>query len=166
MSAARPGGARARWLLLCLAVAACPAAAQAIMEPGAWELHTVMTAQDPEDGKPVTLGETTRRNCLTREFLARDLYLSPASDEQKMRERGAKCTVSEVKRSDFSASWRMACELADGSRLDMAIRNTVSRHELLSELKQLVSREGRDIPMQIVAKARFVGACGVEGAGK
>lgn len=166
MRAVRQARQRARWLALWLALATLPAAGQAVMQPGAWELHTVMTAQDPEDGKPVKLGETTRKNCLTKEFLARDLYLSPASDEQKMRERGAKCTVSEVKRSDFSASWRMACELADGSRLDMAIRNTVSRHELHSELKQLVTREGRDIPMQIVAKARFVGACGDDGGRK
>lgn len=129
------------------------------MEPGGWEMHTVITAQDPADGKPVKLGETTLKNCLTREFLARDVYLTPANDERKMRERGTKCTISDVKRSDTSASWRMICELADGSRMDMSIRNTVSRQELQSALKQVVIREGRDIPIQVMAKARFIGPC-------
>lgn len=142
-----------------LATAAFAAVAQPAMEPGAWELQTVMTAQDPEDGSPVKLGETTLKNCLTKEYLARNLYLAPDNDEEKMRQRGAKCTVSGVKRGEASASWRMICELADGSRMDMTIRNTVSRHELVSELKQLISREGRDIPIQVVARARFIGEC-------
>jgi len=142
-----------------LAAASFAAVAQPVMEPGAWELQTVMTAQDPEDGSPVKLGETTLKNCLTKEYLARNLYLTPENDEEKMRQRGAKCTVSDAKRGEASASWRMICELADGSRMDMTIRNTVSRHELVSELKQLVSREGRDIPIQVVARARFIGEC-------
>ena len=142
-----------------LAAAPFAAVAQPAMEPGAWELQTVMTAQDPEDGSPVKLGETTLKNCLTKEYLARNLYLTPENDEEKMRQRGAKCTVSDVKRGEVSASWRMICELADGSRMDMTIRNTVSRHELVSELKQVVSREGRDIPIQVVARARFMGEC-------
>ena len=150
-----------RGIACAAALAAAPfvAVAQPAMEPGAWELQTVMTAQDPEDGSPVKLGETTLKNCLTKEYLARNLYLTPENDEEKMRQRGAKCTVSDVKRGEVSASWRMICELADGSRMDMTIRNTVSRHELVSELKQVVSREGRDIPIQVVARARFMGEC-------
>ena len=35
-----------------LAAASFAAVAQPVMEPGAWELQTVMTAQDPEDGSP------------------------------------------------------------------------------------------------------------------
>ena len=153
MNATRTG------LALALALASTLAAAQAVMEPGAWELQTVITAQDPEDGKPVKLGETTLKNCLTKEYLARDLYLTPANDEQKMRQRGAKCAVSDVKRGESSASWRMSCDLADGGRMEMTIRNSVSRHELLSELKQVLTSEGRDIPIQVVAKARFIGDC-------
>lgn len=144
---------------MALAAASFAAAAQPAMEPGAWELHTVMSAQDPEDGKPVKLGENTLKSCLTREYLARNLYLTPENDEQKMRQRGAKCAVSDVKRGEASASWRMICELPDGGRMDMTIRNTVSRHELVSELKQLVTREGRDIPIQVLARARFIGEC-------
>jgi len=142
-----------------LAAALPPAVAQVVMEPGGWEMRTVMTAQDPADGSPVKLGETTIKSCLSREYLSRDLYLTPANDERKMRERGAKCAVSDVKRSESSASWRMICELADGSRMDMSIRNTVSKHELQSELKQLFTREGRDIPIQVLATARHIGPC-------
>ncbi len=136
-----------------------PAFAQVVMEPGGWEMHTVMTAKDPEDGSPVKLGETTIKSCLSREYLSRDLYLTPANDERKMRERGAKCAVSDVKRSEASASWRMICEMPDGSRMDMSIRNTVSKHELQSELRQLLTREGRDFPIQVLAKARHIGPC-------
>ncbi|MGY6274908.1 DUF3617 domain-containing protein [Methylomonas sp. MgM2] len=133
--------------------------AQAVMEPGGWEVQAKITAQDPTTGVTKTLNDSTMRQCLSEAFLKKDPYLTPGIDNEKMRQKGAKCSLSDQVRNKDSASWRMICEFADGSKADMSINNSVSRHEFSSEIKQLIVKGDRTVPIQIAIKSRFIGEC-------
>ena len=63
------------------------------------------------------------KQCLTAAFLDKDPYLTPGIDKEKMSQRGAACSLADEKRTESSASWKMACKLADRSLIDMTINN-------------------------------------------
>lgn len=133
--------------------------AQAIMGYGAWEMRTKVIAGDSANGEATTVSESTTKSCLLKSFLERDPYLTPQVDEEKMRRKGATCTISEAMRDGNEASWRAICQLADGSRVDMTVKNSVARHRLSSVITQLVHQDGRTTRMQIITDGRRFGEC-------
>lgn len=133
--------------------------AQSVMQPGAWEMYAKISAHDPATGETKTLSESTMKQCLTAAFLDKDPYLTPGIDKEKMSQRGAACSLADEKRTESSASWKMACKLADGSLIDMTINNVVSKHSLRSDIRQVIDKGGKTAQMQIAMNSKFVGEC-------
>lgn len=136
-----------------------PASAQSVMQPGGWKLAMKLSAQNPETGKFNTINESASTMCLSKEFLANDPYLTPGVDKKKMEQKKAKCTISDEKRSETAASWRMVCQTADGNTVDMKIKNSASRDKLTSDIEQAVKKEGQTGLIRIGVNGSFVGEC-------
>lgn len=147
--------------LLLATLTALPAAAIAapLMQEGGWEMKLAISARETAAGPYKQMSENTTRLCLSKEFLAKDPYLTPGIDRDKMEKKGAKCTVSDPKRTDTTASWKMSCTLPDGNSADMFINNTVSAKTLRSNIDQVIQKDGQALQMKISLKARHVGAC-------
>lgn len=152
----RIAGALAAAALLLSPVAA---PAQAIMQPGGWKMEMKISARNPSTGESKALNESVSRMCLTREFLARDPYLTPGLDREKMERRNAKCSISDQVRVGNSASWRMACQTADGSAVEMSIRNTATSSKLTSEIQQTVRKGAETFHVRMLMDASHLGAC-------
>ena len=133
--------------------------AQSVMQPGGWEMHAKISAQDPATGERKTLTESTMKHCLSAAFLDKDPYLTPGIDKERMTQRGATCSLADEKRDASTASWKMACKLADGTLIDMTINNSVSKETLQSDIRQVVDKGGKKVQMQIAMNSKFVGAC-------
>ena len=146
-------------LWLAALTAATPALAQTVMKPGGWEMTTGITRELP--GQPAeSLGRHTLKICLTPEFLAADPYLRPNLDDQRMAARQAKCTSEDLQRDGDSASWVMACELADGSRLRARLRNSATADRLTTLMVQDVERGGGGKGrVTISGEGRYIGEC-------
>lgn len=150
---------RQRLLLATLAALPAGAIASPLMQAGGWEMKLVITARDTATGPYKQMSENTTRVCLSKEFLAKDPYLTPGIDRDKMEKKGAKCSISDPKRTDSTASWKMSCSLPDGNSADMFINNTVSAKTLRSNIDQVIQKDGQALQMKIGLKANHVGAC-------
>jgi hypothetical protein len=142
-----------------LAFCVFAANAQSIMEPGGWEMKVKVTAREPASGETKTIAESAMKQCVSKAFLDKDSYLTPGIDKAKMMQKGATCSLSDEMRSGNTASWRMVCDLADGTNVDMTIKNTASKHEFSSDMKQMVTKDGKSVPMQIAMNGKFLGKC-------
>ena len=133
--------------------------AQKVMTPGGWEMTSSISRE--LEGKPVEqMGRHTLKICLTREFLAAEPYLSPGLDDERMAARQAKCTSEDLQRDGDSASWVMACELADGSRLRARLRNSATADRLTTLMVQDVERGGGGKGrVTISGEGRYIGEC-------
>lgn len=109
---------------------------------------------------PEEMGKHTMTSCLKPEFLARDPYLDPKPDADKMAARQAKCSISDYERQGHQARWRMQCETADGSELDARIDNSASAKTLNMLMTQDVKRAGGGQGrVAIRMQGRHVGPC-------
>ncbi|WP_374496258.1 DUF3617 domain-containing protein [Zoogloea sp.] len=129
------------------------------VQPGGWEMKAIVTARETPSSPPKTLTESTTRVCLTKDFLAKDPYLTPGIDRDKMEKKGAKCSISDPKRAVGSASWKMNCVMADGNSVDMQINNTVAQRKMKSEVQQIVRKGGQDLEMKIIINSTHIGEC-------
>jgi hypothetical protein len=87
-------------------------------------------------------------------------YLTPGIDKDKLTQQGATCSLADEKRTESSASWKMVCKLADGTLIDMTINNSVSKHSLRSDVKQVIDKgNGKPVQMQIAMSSKFIGEC-------
>jgi Protein of unknown function (DUF3617) len=129
------------------------------MEPGAWQMHMASVAKDPTTGESTTGPETTMKVCLSEEFLAKDPYLTPNLDKERMEKKRAKCTTSDHKREGNSASWKISCTMADGSEVSMTVNNVAERHKLTSKLDQTIQKDGRASLASMSMEMSFLGEC-------
>ncbi len=150
---------RQRLLLATLAALPAGAIASPLMQAGGWEMKLAISARETAASPYKPMSENTTRVCLSKEFLAKDPYLTPGIDRDKMEKKGAKCTISDTKRTDSTASWKMSCTLPDGNSADMFINNTVSAKTLRSNIDQVIQKDGQALQMKIGLKANHVGAC-------
>jgi hypothetical protein len=146
------------FLVFC-AVTAGIAFAQATMTPGAWEMKSTVTSKNPQTGEPMKLGETTNTACLTAEFLAKEPYTTASIDQEKAKEKGATCSTSDFVREGNTASWKVSCVMADGSRTEMAVKNVVDVKNLTTEMDSTVTQgtQASSVHMSIVGS--YVGEC-------
>lgn len=135
------------------------AGARSVMQPGGWEMHAKITAQDPATGETKTINESTMRQCLTAAFLENDPFLTPGIDKEKMVKKGASCSLADEQRNENSASWTMACKLADGALINMSIKNSASKNVLRSDIRQVVDKSGKKVLMQILMDSKHIGKC-------
>ena len=146
-------------LPLLLAAACLPAAAQKVMQPGAWEITTTLTRELPKQPAE-SMGTHTLTMCLDSDFLAREPYFDATLDAQKMAARQAQCSTADYQRQGHTASWHMRCQTADGSLLHARIRNTASATALQLNMEQDVVRPGGGTGrITISAQGRHAGAC-------
>ena len=146
-------------LPLLLAAACLPAAAQKVMQPGAWEITTTLTRELPKQPTE-SMGTHTITMCLDSEFLAREPYFDATLDAQKMAARQAQCSTADYQRQNHAANWLMRCQMADGSLLHARIRNTASATALQLNMEQDVVRPGGGTGrITISAQGRYAGAC-------
>ena len=136
-----------------------PVGAQSVMQPGGWQMQIKVTAQNPTTGESKNMSESTSKMCLSKEFLANDPYLNPSIDKGKMEQKKAKCTISDEQRKGNTASWKMTCLTADGSTVVMSIKNTASLQKLVSDIQQVVKKEGETVLVKIVMNSSFIGEC-------
>ena len=80
---------RQRLLLATLAVLPAGAIASPLMHDGGWEMKLAISAREAATGPFKTMSENTTRVCLSKEFLAKDPYLTPGIDRDKMEKKGA-----------------------------------------------------------------------------
>lgn len=148
-------------VLACLAACALatPAVAQKMMTPGAWEMTTSITRELP--GQPTEqMGRHTMKICLTREFLASDPYFSPNLDDQRMAAQQIKCTSDKLQREGDAASWTMACEMRDGTRLNARLRNSATADTVTLNTVQDVERAGGGKGrITMAGEGRYIGEC-------
>lgn len=148
-----------RLMLAALATLPLAATASPLMQPGGWEMKLTLTARETATGPFKTVSENSSRICLSKEFLARDPYLTPGIDREKMEKKGAKCSIADPKRTERTASWKMSCSLPDGNSADMFINNTVSARSLSSQIDQVIQKDGQAMQMKINLKASHIGVC-------
>ena len=148
-----------RVILAAFAALSSGAMADAPVQPDGWEMKAVITARENPSSPPKTLTESTTRVCLTKDFLAKDPYLTPGIDQDKMEKKGAKCSISDPRRAANSASWKMNCVMADGNSVDMQISNTVAPRKMKSEVQQTVRKGGQDLEMKIIINSTHIGEC-------
>jgi hypothetical protein len=129
------------------------------MEPGAWQMHMTSVAKDPKTGESTTGPEASIKMCLSEEFLAKDPYLTPNLDKEKMEKKRAKCTTSDHKREGNSASWKISCTMADGSQVSMTVNNVAARHKLTSQLEQTIEKGGQTTLASMSMEMSFIGEC-------
>ena len=146
-------------LPLLLAIICPPAAAQKVMQPGAWEITTSLTRELPNQAAEA-MGAHTVTMCLGSDFLAREPYFDATLDARKMTARQAQCSTANYQRQDNTASWHMRCTTADGSLLHARIRNTASATALQLRMEQDVVRPGGGTGrITISTQGRYAGAC-------
>ena len=146
-------------LPLLLAIIYPPAAAQKVMQPGAWEITTSLTRELPNQAAEA-MGAHTVTMCLGSDFLAREPYFDATLDARKMAARQAQCSTANYQRQDNTASWHMRCTTADGSLLHARIRNTASATALQLRMEQDVVRPGGGTGhITISTQGRYAGAC-------
>ncbi len=133
--------------------------AQSVMQPGAWLMKIKVSAQNPATGESRTVNESTSKMCLSKEFLSKDPYLTPGVDKEKMERKNAKCTISDQKRTENSASWKMSCLTADRSTVDMSIKNTASPQKLTSDIQQAIKKGEETGFIRITVNSSFIGKC-------
>lgn len=149
-----------RVLMLPLMLATLPAlAGPTTVQPGGWKVKTVVTARETPASPPRTVSESTTQICLSPAFLARDPYLTPGLDRDKMEKQGAHCSISDATRSETSAAWKMTCTLADGNAVEMWINNTVAARHVRSEVQQSVRKGNQDLQIRITMDSVYAGAC-------
>lgn len=148
-----------RAVVLPLLLATLPAAASPTIQPGGWKVKTVVTARETPASPPRTVSEMTTQLCLTPAFLARDPYLTPGIDRDKMEKQGARCSISDATRSEASASWKMSCTMADGNSVEMQVSNTVASRRLRSEVQQFVHKGSQEVQIRITMDSVYAGAC-------
>ncbi|MFO1352379.1 MAG: DUF3617 family protein [Gammaproteobacteria bacterium] len=133
--------------------------AQTVMQPGGWEMKMTVTATDPKTGESKQVSETTAKMCLSKEFLAKEPYLSAKVDEAKMRQKKAKCTTSDYQRDGDKASWKMACEMDDGSKVAMTLNNAASADKLTIHMRNDVNKGGESGVVEMSSEGKFIGPC-------
>ncbi|WP_374486845.1 DUF3617 domain-containing protein [Zoogloea sp.] len=146
-------------VILPLVLSGLPALASPAIQPGGWKVKTVVTARETPASPARTVSEMNTQVCFTPAFLARDPYLTPGIDRDKMEKQGARCSISDAARSEASASWKMSCTMADGNSVEMQINNTVAPRRLRSEIQQLVHKGGQDVQIRITMDSVYAGAC-------
>jgi hypothetical protein len=146
-------------VLVAFLALAAPVSAESVMQPGGWEIRVSVTAQTPATGENKKLNETTTKFCLSKTFLDKDPYLKPGLDKDKMEKKNAKCSISDEKVSNKEASWKMVCQMADGSTVDSTITNTASAIELKSVIQQLLKRGTETMTIQITMDGKRIGEC-------
>jgi hypothetical protein len=129
------------------------------MEPGAWQIHTTSVARDPKTGQSTKGPEANIKMCVSAEYLAKDPYLTPNVDKEKMEKNRAKCTTSDHKREGNSASWKIACTMADGSQVSMTVNNVAAPHKLTSQLEQTIQKSGHATHASMSMEMSFIGEC-------
>ena len=129
------------------------------MEPGAWQMHMTTIARDPKTGQSTNGPEASMKMCLSEDFLAKDPYLTPNLDKEKMEQKRAKCTTSDHKREGNSASWKISCTMADGSQVSMTVNNVAERHKLTSQLEQTIQKDGQASLASMSMEMSFIGEC-------
>lgn len=149
-----------RFIAIAIGTVLCGSiSAQSAMQPGAWQMKMKASAQNPTTGESKTVSESTSKMCLSKEFLSKDPYLTPGVDKEKMERKNAKCTISDEKRTENSASWKMSCLTAEGSTVDMSIKNTASPQKLTSDIQQLIKKGGETGFVKITVDSSFIGKC-------
>ncbi len=133
--------------------------AQAVMQPGAWEMKSKISAENPKTGETKIMNESASKFCLSPAFIAKDPYLTPGIDKAKMEQKKAKCSISDEKHLTDSASWKMSCTTLDGHIVDAFISNKVSAKHVVSEVEQQVERDGKIAKVKILVTSNFIGQC-------
>lgn len=119
-------------LPLLLAAACLPAAAQKVMQPGAWEITTTLTRELPQQPAE-SMGTHTITMCLDSDFLAREPYFDATLDAQKMAARQAQCSTADYQRQGHTASWHMRCQTAERQPVACPHPQHGQRHRLAAE---------------------------------
>ena len=146
---------------LVFSIGVCSSAnAQSVMKSGGWQMQMNVTAENPSTHETKKVNESTTKMCLSKEYLAKDPYLTPGIDKAKMERKNAKCSISDEKHSGNTASWTMACIAADGSTVDMSINNKADAHKLTSNINQVIKKgEVTAALVKIVVDMSFIGQC-------
>lgn len=150
---------RLRFAVLLLAFASTGALAAATMTSGAWEFKMTVTASDAKAGAKKNVSQTSSKICLSPEFVGKEPFITPALDQEKMERMGAKCSTSDFQRKDPNASWKMACDLADGGHVDMQVKSMVSPKKMTMDFLQQVMHEGEPGTVKVATTATFIGEC-------
>lgn len=146
-------------MALCLAQFAGTSLAADVMQPGAWKTNMVVMATKPGTQQKVKVGESSNTICFTKEFLATDPYLSPKVNEEKMRQKGAQCTIKDYARSGNKASWLMSCVAANGIQVESDFRVSVSAKQSTTTIHQKIGNGARAVRSTTRAEAGYVGDC-------
>jgi len=129
------------------------------MEAGAWQLRVTVYVTDEASGAEQLVNETLSRFCFSPAFVAREPYLKPRIDRDKMAQRGMKCEMTEPKREADTVNWTMRCEFADGRLADSAMKNSVQARSFTTEVLSTVTQASAASRSRILTEGRHTGEC-------
>lgn len=146
-------------LFIALLAASNVSYADAVMKQGAWKMNMKMLVQTEKNGAYKEAANTTVTYCLSQAFIDKDPYLKASVDAEKMKAKNAKCTISDEKRVDNTASWKINCEMVGGIKAVMAVENAVSETEFTSQMQNVIHKNGSDAQTKTEVKGTFEGEC-------
>jgi len=146
-------------LILLFSMAAGPALAGGAMQPGAWKTTMTVLATKPGTQQKVKVGESSNVVCFTKEFLASEPYLQPKVNKEKMRQKGADCSISDYARSGSKASWHMSRTARNGVHVESDFRVSVSANSSTTTIHQTIGDGTKAVKSTTVAAAEHAGDC-------
>jgi hypothetical protein len=146
-------------LMLLLVLTSGTSSASSTMQPGAWKTTMTVMAARPGTERKVKVGESTNVVCFTKKFLASDPYLHPKVNEEKMRQKGADCNISDYARTGKKASWHMSCTARNGMQIESDFRVSVSGKSSMTTIHQTIGDGAKAVKSTTVAAGEYAGDC-------
>lgn len=122
-------------------------------------MRTRVTARNELTGERKTINDTVKQLCMSADFIAKNAYLTPSIDIEKMQQQQAQCSVADQTQTDRSASWTMTCTTAQGQVIDARIRNRVGATRLSSNIEQRIVDGDKRAIVNVAVTGKFTGKC-------
>lgn len=120
-----------------------------------------LVSPNPITSKPIVIQESVSRICFTAEFLAKDPFLDSRVDKENSEKKGYACSVYDETRLGNTASWKLACHIDGKSTvsMDREMKTTVSSTKVISEVKQVLTADGKSAVTDLFVESLLVGEC-------
>lgn len=146
-------------LISVLLVYNLPAYAKAVMRAGAWQTFITIILRPLGKGEKEHVTMDSSKICMTQSYVDKRPYLTPGIDAEQMLRHNAKCTMSNEKVTENTASWEVKCEM-QGATITTNITNHVDVDEFRNLATQLILRGTTYAALsEIHTSGRYIGEC-------
>jgi hypothetical protein len=147
---------RASFITLLIVSSLCHA--DSVMQQGAWKMQATMFVQNSKTEPYKEVMNSHMTYCLSQAFLDKNPYLTASIDQEKMKAKNAKCSISDEKHDENKASWTMTCELPNAKTI-ATIQNSIAEQQMSSLMQQTIWKDGIELKTKMETKGDFAGEC-------